>query len=51
MEINIKLPGVKLGMVEADGLRVAPADPGLVQLMDEVCEGKRREFTLKLWQM
>ena len=47
MEINIKLPGVKLGMVEADGLRVAPADPGLAQLMDEVCEGKRREFTLE----
>ena len=47
MEINIKLPGVKLGMVEADGLRVAPADPGLAQLMDEVCEGKRREFILE----
>ena len=47
MEINIKLPGVKLGMVEADGLRVAPADPGLAQLMDEVCERKRREFTLE----
>ena len=47
MEINIKLPGVKLGMVEADGLRVAPADHGLARLMDEVCEGKRREFTLE----
>jgi DNA/RNA-binding domain of Phe-tRNA-synthetase-like protein len=47
VEINIKLPGVKLGMVEADGLRVAPADPGLAQLMDEVCERKRREFTLE----
>src|SRR6204780_5996461 len=34
-------------MVEADGLRVAPADPGLAQLMDEVCERKRREFTLE----
>src|SRR5580704_18198946 len=34
-------------MVEADGLRVAPAAPGLVQLMDEACEGKRREFTLE----
>lgn len=47
MEINIKLPGVKLGVVEADGLRVTPADPGLAQLMDEVCERKRREFTLE----
>src|ERR1700677_1573453 len=34
-------------MVEAYGLRVAPADPGLAQLMDQVCEGKRREFTLE----
>src|SRR6202167_2726113 len=34
-------------MVEADGLRVAPADPGLAQLMDEVCERKRREFALE----
>ncbi len=47
MEINIKLPGVKLGTVEADKLRVTPADPGLTQLMDEVCERKRREFTLE----
>ena len=47
MEINIKLPGVKLGVVEADGLRVTPADPGLAQLMDEVCERKRREITLE----
>ena len=47
MEINIKLPGVKLGVVEADGLRVTPADPGLAQLMDEVCERKRHEFTLE----
>jgi DNA/RNA-binding domain of Phe-tRNA-synthetase-like protein len=47
VEINIKLPGVKLGTVEADNLRVAPADEGLAQLMDEVCERKRREFTLE----
>jgi DNA/RNA-binding domain of Phe-tRNA-synthetase-like protein len=47
VEINIKLPGVKLGAVEANSLRVAPAGPGLAQLMDEVCERKRREFTLE----
>jgi DNA/RNA-binding domain of Phe-tRNA-synthetase-like protein len=47
VEINIKLPAVKLGTVEADGLRLAPADLGLAQLMDEVCERKRREFTLE----
>ena len=47
MEINIKLPGVKLGTVEADKLRLASADPRLAQLMGEVCERKRREFTLE----
>jgi hypothetical protein len=47
VEINIKLPAVKLGTVEAENLRVAPADTGLAQLMDEVCERKRKEFTLE----
>ncbi len=47
MEINIKLPAVKLGTIEADAVRVAPADQALAQLMDEVCERKRREFTLE----
>ncbi len=47
MEINIKLPAVKLGTIEADAVRVEPADQGLTQLMDEVCERKRREFTLE----
>jgi DNA/RNA-binding domain of Phe-tRNA-synthetase-like protein len=47
MEIKIELPGVKLGVVEADSLRVAPADEGLAQLMDEVCNRKRREHTVE----
>jgi DNA/RNA-binding domain of Phe-tRNA-synthetase-like protein len=47
VEIHIKLPAVKLGTIEADGVRVAPADQALAQLMDEVCERKRREFTLE----
>jgi DNA/RNA-binding domain of Phe-tRNA-synthetase-like protein len=47
VEINIKLPAVKLGTVEADNLRVAPSDQALAQLMDEVCERKRKEFTLE----
>ena len=47
MEITVKLPAVKLGTVEADGLSVSPADPGLTELMDKVCERKRREFTLE----
>jgi DNA/RNA-binding domain of Phe-tRNA-synthetase-like protein len=47
MEIRIELPDVKLGVVEADGLRVAPADESLARLMDEVCDRKRREFTVE----
>jgi DNA/RNA-binding domain of Phe-tRNA-synthetase-like protein len=47
MEIKIELPDVRLGVVEADGLRVAPADESLARLMDEVCDRKRREFTVE----
>ena len=47
MEIEIELPGVKLGWAEADEARVAPANARLAELMDRVCEGKRREFTVE----
>lgn len=47
MEIKIELPGVKLGVVEADDVRVLLLDPGLAKLMDEVCARKRREFTVE----
>jgi DNA/RNA-binding domain of Phe-tRNA-synthetase-like protein len=47
VEINIKLPAVKLGTIEADAVRVAPSDQALAQLMDAVCERKRLEFTLE----
>jgi DNA/RNA-binding domain of Phe-tRNA-synthetase-like protein len=47
LEIHIRLPAVKLGTVQADGVRVAPADLGLAKLMGEVCDRKRREFTLE----
>lgn len=47
MEIKIELPDVKLGLVEADDVRVAPADAALAQVMDEVCDRKRREFTVE----
>ncbi|MGA8143064.1 MAG: phenylalanine--tRNA ligase beta subunit-related protein [Candidatus Acidiferrales bacterium] len=47
MEIRIELPGVKLGVVEADGLRVVPVDLGLAKLMNEVSERKRSEFTIE----
>jgi DNA/RNA-binding domain of Phe-tRNA-synthetase-like protein len=47
MEIQIELPGVKLGVVEADGVHVAPADVGLTQQMEQTCERIRREFTVE----
>jgi DNA/RNA-binding domain of Phe-tRNA-synthetase-like protein len=47
MEIKIELPDVKLGVVEADNVRVAAADAALAHLMDSVCEVKRREFTVE----
>ena len=47
MEIRIELPDVKLGVVEADDVRFALVDEGLAKLMDQVCERKRREFTLE----
>jgi DNA/RNA-binding domain of Phe-tRNA-synthetase-like protein len=47
MEIGIELPGVKLGVVEADGLSVVLVDLALAKLMDEVSERKRGAFTLE----
>src|SRR5271168_3074638 len=47
MEIRIALPGVKLGVAEADDLKVALVNAELAPLMDEICERKRREFTLE----
>jgi DNA/RNA-binding domain of Phe-tRNA-synthetase-like protein len=47
MEIRIELPGVKLGLVHGEGLRVGPADEALARLVQEVCEQKRGEFTVE----
>jgi DNA/RNA-binding domain of Phe-tRNA-synthetase-like protein len=47
MEVQIELPGVKLGVVEADGVRVVLIDEGLARMMEGVCERKRREFTVE----
>jgi DNA/RNA-binding domain of Phe-tRNA-synthetase-like protein len=47
MRIQIELPDVKLGVVEADGVRVAPTDGELARRMDEACERIRREFTVE----
>jgi DNA/RNA-binding domain of Phe-tRNA-synthetase-like protein len=47
MEIKIELPAVKLGVLEADALNVAPAGENLSRLMDDVCNRKLREFTVE----
>jgi DNA/RNA-binding domain of Phe-tRNA-synthetase-like protein len=47
MEIRIELPGVKLGTVEADGVRVVTVDAELAERMNEVCDRKRRKFTVE----
>lgn len=46
-EIKIELPGVALGILEADALRVEPAGAELVQLMDGISEAIRKKFTLE----
>jgi DNA/RNA-binding domain of Phe-tRNA-synthetase-like protein len=47
MEVQVQLPGVKLGSVEADGIAVTPSPIPLAALLDEVSERKRKEFTLE----
>ncbi len=45
--ISIEIPGVQLGIVEAEGARVAPALAELAREMDAICERLRRELTLE----
>ena len=47
MHIQVELPSVKLGLLEADGMRVGPPDAALGQLMNQVCEQRRRALTLE----
>lgn len=47
MQIHLELQDVKLGVVEADDVRFPLADEALAKLMDQVCERKRREFTVE----
>lgn len=47
MQIEIALPGVKLGTAEIRGVRVSTTDGALAALMDRVCERKRQEFTVE----
>lgn len=47
MDIAIQIPGVRLGIVECDGVTVAPAGAALVREIDEVCAAIRQKFTLE----
>src|SRR5271154_948486 len=47
MDIEIKLPGVKLGIVEGHGVTVEALHPDLTKLLDEVCARKQKEFTVE----
>jgi DNA/RNA-binding domain of Phe-tRNA-synthetase-like protein len=47
MEIRIELPGVKLGVVEADDAEVALVNAELAQEMDAVCQRLRKELTVE----
>ena len=45
--IQIELPGVRLGVVEAEGAAVAPAGADLLHEMDEICTGIRSRYTIE----
>jgi DNA/RNA-binding domain of Phe-tRNA-synthetase-like protein len=47
MDIEIKLPGVNLGIVEGHGVTVEALHPDLTKLLDEVCARKQKEFTVE----
>jgi len=47
LTITLQLPGVKLGTLEADGLRVAPAGEELAREMDTVCAQMRSRLTIE----
>jgi DNA/RNA-binding domain of Phe-tRNA-synthetase-like protein len=47
MQIKIELPGVKVGIVEADGVRIEPSNEELVRLIDATCERRRTQFTVE----
>ncbi len=41
------MPGVKLGIVEAENVQVRTDDPEVTKLLDEVCARKQKEFTVE----
>ena len=44
LEVKIEISGVKLGLVEADGVQVGPSSPDLLRELDEVCARLGREL-------
>lgn len=47
MNIAIEIPAVRLGIVEADEVTVAPASAELVREIDEECARQRRKLTVE----
>jgi DNA/RNA-binding domain of Phe-tRNA-synthetase-like protein len=47
LNIQIKLPGVKLGIVEASDVHVETVHAQLTDALDEVCVRKQKEFTVE----
>jgi DNA/RNA-binding domain of Phe-tRNA-synthetase-like protein len=47
LDIQIQLPGVKLGIVKAQEAHVETGHPELTKLLDEVCARKQKEFTVE----
>jgi DNA/RNA-binding domain of Phe-tRNA-synthetase-like protein len=47
IKLNVELPGVTLGVLEADGVRVGPAPPDLVQLIGKISGEIQRAFSLE----
>lgn len=47
MNIEVQLPGVRLAVVEADGVAVTPSGPQLVHEIETLCVRLRRQFTLE----
>ncbi|MGH9774765.1 MAG: B3/B4 domain-containing protein [Candidatus Acidiferrales bacterium] len=47
MEIRVELPGVKLGVLEADAVKVEAATAELAREMAEYCERRRKEISVE----
>jgi DNA/RNA-binding domain of Phe-tRNA-synthetase-like protein len=47
VQIQILLPGVKLGILEADGVSISSGDAALADLLQKACDKKRGQWTLE----